>query len=68
MKNGIVISALLFIAGIVVMLLQLWFNLWSAEMLFKMLATLAALFVISLVVAFVRKEMRDTRRLRNGDD
>lgn len=68
MKSSIFISALLFVAGIMVMLLQLWFNFWSAEMLFKILATLAAFFVISLVIAFVSKEMRDTQRLRDNHE
>ena len=68
MKPGVLISSLLFVAGIAVMLLQLWFSLWDAELFMKIMITLVALFIVSLVLSFVFKEMADTHQLKNSKD
>jgi uncharacterized membrane protein YcjF (UPF0283 family) len=68
MKYGVLVSALLFIAGILIMLLQLWFSPWSQQVFMKIMITVAAFFVISIVVAFVNKEIKDTRQLKGGDN
>jgi len=68
MKPGVLISSLLFVAGIALMLLQLWFSLWDAELFFKIMATIAALFIVSLVLSFVYKEIADTNKLKNSKE
>lgn len=68
MKYGAIVSALLFIVGVLIMLLQLWFSPWSQQVLMKIMITVAAFFVISIVVTFVNKEIKDTRRLKGSDD
>jgi len=68
MKPGVLISSLLFVAGIVIMLLQLWFSLWDAELFFKIMATVTALFIVSLVLSFVYKEIADTNKLKNSKE
>jgi len=67
MKTGILTSAFLFVVGIAIVLLQLWFSLWDAELFFKIMATVAALFIVSLILSFVFKEIADTRKLDRSD-
>jgi Na+-translocating ferredoxin:NAD+ oxidoreductase RnfE subunit len=66
MKHSSVISAFILIIAILVMLIQLWFSVWSHEIFTKIIITIGALLVISLVISFVYKEINDTKRFKNG--
>jgi hypothetical protein len=52
----------LFVAGVAVGLVQLWFSLWSPESFLRIEITLAAVLATLLVVWAVRKESADFDR------
>lgn len=66
MKSGVGAATLLFVAGIVLGVIQLWLTPFSAAVFIKLELTLGALFVIALVLAFVRREQRDSAANRDG--
>ncbi len=68
MKTGIIISTTLFVTGVLLSLIQLWFAPWSRELFDKMIFTIAGLFVITLVVSFVYKEYKENKKLKDGGD
>jgi hypothetical protein len=68
MKAGILISSALFVIDALIMLVQLWFSLWEYELFLKIIITISAFFVISLVLTFVVKEIAETKRLKNSKD
>jgi hypothetical protein len=59
---------LLFVVGIAVMLTQLWFSIWSAEIFIKLMITVSSFFIVFIVLTFVGKEAQKTRDLENGND
>ena len=70
MKNVVVTGSAFLILGIVLGIVQLWFEPWGLALFIKLELTLAALFLISLVVmviGFARKEHKDFRHQQNGD-
>ena len=68
MKHSSVVSASIFIIAVLIMLLQLWFNIWSNGIFEKIMITVASFLAISLVLSFVRKELKDINRIKNGGD
>lgn len=68
MKYSVLISALLFVMGILIMIIQLWFSVWSSEFFIKILITISLFFIISIAISFVYKEIRATHRLKHGED
>lgn len=67
MKTGMKIALGLFVLGVAVLLVQLWFTVWSAEVFIKLMITLGALLAVALVVTFVNNEARDLNRLDDPD-
>lgn len=68
MNHSSVVSASIFIVAVLIMLLQLWFNIWSNGVFEKIMITVASCLAISLVISFVRKELKDINRIKNGGD
>ncbi len=68
MKLGAMLNTGLFVLGAIIVLVQLWFSLWSPEIFFKIAVTVGVLFVVSLVLSFVFKEAADTKNLKDGHD
>ncbi len=68
MKTSTRISLSLFILGVALFLIQLWFQSWSPEMFSKLIVTVFALFVASYVVAFVIKEGKATDKLNKKSE
>lgn len=66
MKSGIGVATSLFVAGMVVGLLQLWFSPFSTAVFVKLELTLGALLAIALVISFVRRERRASAENRDG--
>ncbi|MGB3596463.1 hypothetical protein ACS8E9_15300 [Pseudomonas neustonica] len=64
MKWGAVICLLLFVAGGLLAIAQIWFALLSPDAFFKVLITLGILFVISLGVTLVTREYLQDKELR----
>jgi hypothetical protein len=61
------VGTFLFVTGVLLALIQLWFTPWSPEMLFKVEMTVGALFLIVVVVCFVVKEYGEDKTTRSGD-
>jgi uncharacterized transporter YbjL len=61
------IAVTLFVLGIVVGLVQLWFAPWSPPFFIKLELTLAAFLVVALVLGFLANENKASKALRRGD-
>lgn len=68
MKTGIIVSTGLFVLGALLVLLQLWFTVWSPDVFLKLSITVGVFFLVSVVVTFVCKESAATRKLKSGND
>ena len=67
--NGAIAAGLaLFLAGAALFLAQLWFDPWSPETFFKLMATDGVLLAITVVAAFLVRVRRATERLRDRRD
>lgn len=62
MKATLAGSLALFIAAVLLALVQLWFTPWSAEVFIKLEITVAGLWLIVMALWFARKEYREFRR------
>lgn len=67
MKASIGLSAFLFVAAVLVALLQLWFVPWGIETFIKLEMTLGAFLLIVVVVTFLLKEYREDKATRSGN-
>lgn len=66
MKTGAMICLGLFVVAALLVLLQLWLTLFSAELFTKLLITLGILFVVTLGVALVRREFAEEKKMKDG--
>ena len=66
MKTSSAICFLLFLAGVVVFLVQLWFQPWSADLFVKILITDGVLFIVAFVVNFLIRENKQSEKINNG--
>jgi hypothetical protein len=62
MKLALFWGVALFIAGVLVALVQLWASPWSPELFVKIEFTLGALLAVLVAVWFTRKEYQDYKR------
>jgi uncharacterized membrane protein YcjF (UPF0283 family) len=67
MKTAIGLGALLFVIGVVLALIELWFLTWSPEVFMKLEMTLGGLFLIVVGVAYVVNEYQEDKSTRSGD-
>lgn len=67
MSGCVKIGTGLFVLGVVLSLIQLWFEPWPADLFTKLEMTLAGLFVIVAGVCFVRNEYGENKRTRSGE-
>jgi len=67
MKIGIGLATLLFVAGVLLALAQLWFVPWSAEDFIKIEMTIGGFFIVAVVVCVVIREYRENKATRSGD-
>ena len=58
-------SIVLLILGVVLFLLQLWFNCFSAEFFVKMMITLGVLLIVTVAVALIRREYVNNEKLKD---
>lgn len=56
----------LFVLSILLGIVELWFVPWSPELFIKIEMTIAALFVIVLVIWFAQRESREDKANRSG--
>jgi uncharacterized membrane protein YcjF (UPF0283 family) len=55
----------LFVLGAAMFLAEIWFQVWSTDTFFKLMATDGVLLAIAVVTAFVIRERRESQRLRD---
>ena len=58
---------LLFLFGVGISLVQLWFQSMNYELFFKVILTDAALFVVSFILAFLLKEKKESDKISDGN-
>ncbi|HUY69399.1 MAG TPA: hypothetical protein VMV79_08880 [Alphaproteobacteria bacterium] len=68
MKPATLICFLLFLAGGGLFLAQLWFQIWSPALFFKLIVSAATLFVIAVVAAFLVRESKIDKKTGGGLD
>jgi len=68
MKSLTILSFFLFVLGVLLFLVQMWFNLMSADTFMKVSITNAALFVITFALNFMIKENKQTSKINEGKD
>ena len=66
MKIGISIGSVLFVAAVLIGVVQLWFTPWSPDIFLKLELTVGAAFLIVIVICFVIKEYNEDRSNRGG--
>lgn len=67
MKLPSFICFLFLCIGIVLGLIELWFQLWSHEIFFKVIITDGALFVLSFVFVFLVRENKASEKITKGN-
>jgi hypothetical protein len=63
MKYSTFLCFLLFLAGVVLGLVQLWFMPWSNETFFKLIVTDIALFIVSLIAVFLIRDNKESKKI-----
>ena len=58
----------LFVLGVALFLVQLWFTPWTVDFFGKLMMTDAAVFVVVLVLAYFLREEKDSRKTRNSSE
>lgn len=56
----------MFVAAVLIGVIQLWFMLWRPDVFLKLELTVGAAFLIDVVICFVIKEYNDDRANRGG--
>jgi hypothetical protein len=68
MNPAVLAGFVLFLIGAALFLVELWFQPWEPETFWKLIITDGVVLAIVIVGAFVWRERRDTRRLRDRKD
>lgn len=64
MKYGSIVCTILFVLGIVLLLAQMWFAPFEADLFSKLLITIGAFFVVVLGITLVFKEYLSEKELK----
>lgn len=67
MRTSLRICTALFVTGVILGVIELWFAPWTPDVFIKLELTLGAALVIVYVIDFVRREQREHEQTRNGD-
>jgi hypothetical protein len=67
MKTGIFIGSVLFVAAVVIGVVQLWFTPWRPDIFLKLELTVGAAFIIDIVICLVIREYTEDKANRGGD-
>lgn len=62
----IIIGTVLFVVGVLIGVVQLWFAPWSLAIFYKLELTVGALFLIVIVICFVIRESNAEKSNRDG--
>lgn len=63
MKTPTLICFALFLLGVALWLVELWFEPWRADLFFKIIMTNAIFFAVAVVWAFLLKERKETDKI-----
>jgi len=66
MKTGIVIGTVIFVAAVVIGVVQIWFTPWSPDSFLKLELTVGAAFLIDVAICFVIRENKDDKANNGG--
>ncbi len=64
MKYGSIICTILFVLGVALSLVQMWFGFFEADLFFKLIATIGAFFVVALGITLVFKEYLSEKEMK----
>ena len=64
MKYGSIICTILFVLGVALSLIQMWFAPLEPELFFKLLITIGAFFVVALGITLVFKEYLSEKEMK----
>lgn len=67
MKTGICFASALFVAAVVIGIVQLWFTPWRPDIFVKLELTVGAAFVVVVVICLVIREYTEDKANRGGD-
>lgn len=65
MRTGAIICLMIFVTWVFVALLQLWFDLLSTAIFWKLTITAGALFVVTLGVSLVVREYVEEKKMKD---
>jgi hypothetical protein len=65
MRTGAIICLSIFVLWVLIALLQLWFDLLSGEIFWKLTVTAGALFVVVLGISLVIREYIDEKKMKD---
>lgn len=66
MKTGIFIGIVLFVAAVVIGVVQLWFTPWNSDIFLKLELTIGAALLIDIAICFVIREQNEDKANRGG--
>lgn len=66
MKVGSVICLIIFVATALLLVVQLWFTPFDAEVFTKTLITLVVAFVVALGITLVKREYLDEKEMKDS--
>jgi len=66
MKIGIFTGSGLFVAAVLLAVVQLWFTAWKPDTFLKIELTLGAAFLVVVVICIVIREYNEDKANRNG--
>lgn len=64
MKYGSIVCTVLFVLGVILSIVQMWFSPLSSEIYWKTIITLGAFFIIALVITLVFKEYLSEKEMK----
>ena len=67
MKYGSIVCTVLFVLGVSLSLVQLWFGVFESGLFFKLLITIGAFFLAALAVTLVFKEYLSEKEMKKKD-
>lgn len=64
MKYGSIVCTALFVLGVILSLVQLWFTPFEPDLFFKLMVTISAFFVVALGITLVFKEYLSEKEMK----
>lgn len=64
MKYGSIVCTFLFVLGVVLTLLQMWFSFMEPDLFMKTIITVGAFFVVALAISLVFKEYLSEKEMK----